>query len=420
MDSVRRVWLISIGPIGVITAFNFPVAVYGWNAALAMICGNVTFHKGSPTTPLCQVRFLHILPSLCENCNSILIQVATHKLIEKVLIKNKIDPAVASLVVGGKEIGEKMSEDKRLPVISFTGSTEVGRKVGVTVASRFGRSILELGGNNAIVILVRPLTIVFNFPFLTYPKDDANLELAVRSVVFAAVGTAGQRCTTLRRLMVHEKVYDQFVERLQAAYKQIKIGDPNEKGVLCGPLHTTKAKEAFLKGVEDAKKQGGKILFGGSLPNLNLKGNYVSPTIIAIGREAEVVKHELFAPILYVIKVKSLEEAVEINNEVPQGLSSSLFTNNLGNMFKWLGCLSALLTLLSSSPTSSPDGSDCGIVNVNIPTNGAEIGGAFGGNKETGWGRESGSDSWKAYMRRSTVTINYGKALPLAQGISFE
>jgi aldehyde dehydrogenase family 7 protein A1 len=271
--------------------------------------------------------------------------------------------------------------------VSFTGSTRIGREVGVAVQARFGRSILELGGNNAIVGM-----------------EDADLALAVRSILFAAVGTAGQRCTTCRRVMIHEAVYDSFVAALIKAYAQVKIGNPAQPGILCGPLHTAAAKVAFVEGVARAREQGGKILFGGSLPDTGgLAGHFVTPTVIAIGAEAEVTREELFAPILYILKIRNLEEGIALNNSVPQGLSSSLFTKSTRNLFKWIGA----------------EGSDCGIVNVNAPTNGAEIGGAFGGNKETGWGRESGSDSWKLYMRRSTVTVNHGTTLPLAQGITF-
>jgi len=355
-----------VGNVGIITAFNFPVAVYGWNAALSLVCGNAQLHKGAPTTPLSSI--------------------ATAKLIEKVLVKNNIDPAVCSSLVGGKDIGELISNDPRFPVVSFTGSTRVGKEVSANVGRRLGRSILELGGNNAIVVM-----------------DDANLELAVRACLFAAVGTAGQRCTTLRRLFLHSSVYEAFVNRLVASYHQVKIGDPSKEGILCGPLHTKQAVNMYLNTIEQIKKHGGKILVGGKLAEVGSGGNFVEPTIVEISHDAPMVHEECFAPILYVMKFNTLDEAISYNNEVPQGLSSSLFSNNLSNIMKWLG----------------PSGSDCGIVNVNVPTSGAEIGGAFGGNKETGGGRESGSDSWKQYARRGTVTINYGKALPLAQGIHF-
>jgi len=348
----------------VISAFNFPVAVYGWNAAISLLAGNGHVWKAAPTTPL--------------------ITVAVTKILEKVFIENKINPAIASTLVGGADIGELMSADTRLPLISFTGSTAVGRKVNQTVAGRFGRALLELGGNNAIIIM-----------------PDANLDLATRAVLFAAVGTAGQRCTTCRRLYIHQDVYDTVVERLITSYKQVPIGDPLDKKTLVGPLHTKQAVVNFEKGIEKIKTQGGKILVGGKV--IKGKGNFVEPTIVSISADAEIVNHELFAPVLYVFPVSSLDEAIQRNNAVPQGLSSSLFSNNQKNLFKWIG----------------PNGSDCGIININAPTNGAEIGGAFGGEKETGGGRESGSDSWKYYMRRGTVTINHGDELPLAQGIVF-
>jgi aldehyde dehydrogenase family 7 protein A1 len=289
-----------------------------------------------------------------------------------------------SLVCGGTDVGVKLAEDKRVPLVSFTGSTRAGHAVGNTVQNRFGKVLLELGGNNALTIM-----------------EDADLDMAVRSVLFAAVGTAGQRCTTLRRLLVHEDVYDQVVERLASAYKSVTIGDPSEPGTLCGPLHTEAAVAAFEQGIAEAVEQGGKVVVGGK--RVEGAGNFVEPTIIESNPDMPVVNREIFAPILHVMKIKSFEEAVAINNSVDQGLSSSVFTNDPGRIFKWMG----------------PFGSDCGIVNVNIPTNGAEIGGAFGGEKETGGGRESGSDAWKQYMRRSTCTINYGKELPLAQGIVF-
>eukprot|EP01091_Cochliopodium_minus_P019057 TRINITY_DN788_c0_g1_i1.p1 TRINITY_DN788_c0_g1~~TRINITY_DN788_c0_g1_i1.p1 ORF type:complete len:530 (-),score=185.38 TRINITY_DN788_c0_g1_i1:33-1622(-) len=352
------------GSLGVISAFNFPAAVYGWNNAINMISGNGSLWKGAQTTPLTSVAVTKILQSVFE--------------------ANNLPGSLVSSIVAGGDIGEKMANDERLEIISFTGSTAVGNKVGVQVQKRFGRSILELGGNNAIIV-----------------NNDANLELSVRSVFFAAVGTAGQRCTSLRRLMLHKDIASTFVERLLKAYKGVKIGDPLEEGVLCGPLHTKSAVKMFADTISKAKEQGGKVLFGGNV--INRPGNFVEPTIISIRHDAPIVQHETFAPILYVFEFDSLEKAFKINNSVFQGLSSSLFTNNMQNVFNWIG----------------PEGSDCGIVNVNIPTSGAEIGGAFGGNKHTGWGREAGSDSWKQYMRRSSCTINYGSTLPLAQGIVF-
>ncbi|KAG2387954.1 hypothetical protein C9374_000804 [Naegleria lovaniensis] len=355
-----------IGTVGVISAFNFPVAVYGWNAALGLVCGNTMVWKGAPTTSLSTI--------------------ATGKIIQQVLKDNKLNPAICTSMTGGADIGEAIAKDKRIGLVSFTGSTKVGKRVREIVNDRWGNCLLELGGNNAIIVC-----------------EDADLEIAFRSVLFACVGTAGQRCTTTRRLIIHESVYDQFINKLKKGYANVKIGDPlRESGVLCGPLHTKNAVEQYKNALEQAKKQGGKILYGGNV--LNRSGNYVEPTIVEIAYDAPIVQHETFVPIVYVMKFKNLEEAIMINNSVEQGLSSSLFSRNPTNIFTWLG----------------PNGSDCGIVNVNIPTNGAEIGGAFGGNKATGGGRESGSDSWKLYMRRSTVTLNYGNTLPLAQGIKFD
>jgi len=284
----------------------------------------------------------------------------------------------------GAAIGELFINDKRLSLISFTGSTEIGRRISSVVHSRFGRTILELGGNNAIIIM-----------------DDANLDLALRATVFACIGTCGQRCTTTRRLVLHEKIYDQFLARLVNAYKQIKIGNPLDEEFLCGPIHTKNAIRDYVNGLKKIVEEGGKILIGGK--QIEKDGNWVEPTIVESKHDAPIVKEELFCPILHVLKCSSLEDAIMINNEVPQGLSSSMFTQNQANVFQWTG----------------PRGSDCGIANINIPTSGAEIGGAFGGEKETGGGREAGSDSWKQYMRRVTCTINYSNSLPLAQGIAF-
>ncbi|KAM0020289.1 putative aldehyde dehydrogenase (NAD(P)(+)) [Helianthus debilis subsp. tardiflorus] len=348
-----------LGVVGVITAFNFPCAVLGWNACIALVCGNCVVWKGAPTTPL--------------------ITIAMTKLIGEVLEKNCLPAAIFTSFCGGAEIGQAIAKDTRIPLVSFTGSSKVGLMVQQTVSQRFGKCLLELSGNNALIIM-----------------DDADIKLAVRSVLFAAVGTAGQRCTTCRRLLVHEKVYNSVVDQLLEAYKQVKIGDPLEKGTLLGPLHTRASRENFEKGIKVIKSQS-----SGSI--IESEGNFVQPTIVEISPSADVVKEELFGPVLYVLKFKTFEEAVEINNSVPQGLSSSIFTRSSEIIFKWIG----------------PQGSDCGIVNANIPTNGAEIGGAFGGEKGTGGGREAGSDSWKQYMRRSTCTINYGSELPLAQGINF-
>ncbi|KAK9281734.1 hypothetical protein L1049_004638 [Liquidambar formosana] len=355
-----------LGIVGVITAFNFPCAVLGWNACLALVCGNCVMNhrKGAPTTPL--------------------VTIAMTKLVASVLEKNDLPGAIFTSFCGGAEIGQAIAKDTRIPLVSFTGSSKVGLMVQRTVNERFGKCLLELSGNNAIIVM-----------------DDADIQLAVRSVLFAAVGTAGQRCTTCRRLLLHESIYQKVLDQLLDVYKQVKIGDPLEKGTLLGPLHTSASRKNFEKGMEIIKSQGGKILTGGSV--VESEGNFVQPTIVEISSNAPAVKEELFAPVLYVMKFQTLKEAIEINNSVPQGLSSSIFTRKPEVIFQWIG----------------PHGSDCGIVNVNIPTNGAEIGGAFGGEKATGGGREAGSDSWKQYMRRSTCTINYGNELPLAQGINF-
>ncbi|KAK9102428.1 hypothetical protein Sjap_019682 [Stephania japonica] len=353
-----------LGIVGVITAFNFPCAVLGWNACIALVCGNCVVWKGAPTTPL--------------------ITIAMTEIVAGVLAKNNLPGAIFTAFCGGAEIGQAIAEDTRIPLVSFTGSTKVGLMVQQTVNARFGKCLLELSGNNAIIVM-----------------DDADIQLAARSVLFAAVGTAGQRCTTCRRLLLHESIYQTFLDQLISVYKQVKIGDPLEKGTLLGPLHTRASKENFEKGIQTIKSQAWNILIGGSV--IESEGNFVQPTVVKISPNASVVKEELFAPVLYVMKFQTLKEAIEVNNSVPQGLSSSIFTRRPDIIFKWLG----------------PLGSDCGIVNVNIPTNGAEIGGAFGGEKATGGGREAGSDSWKQYMRRSTCTINYGSELPLAQGINF-
>ncbi|XP_041005395.1 aldehyde dehydrogenase family 7 member A1 [Juglans microcarpa x Juglans regia] len=353
-----------LGIVGVITAFNFPCAVLGWNACIALVCGNCVVWKGAPTTPL--------------------ITIAVTKLMAEVFEKNNLPGAIFTSFCGGAEIGQAIAKDTRIALVSFTGSSKVGMMVQQIVIERFGKCLLELSGNNAIIVM-----------------DDADIKLAVRSILFAAVGTAGQRCTTCRRLFLHESIYQKVLDQLVGVYKQVKIGDPLEKETLVGPLHTRASRENFEKGISSIKSQGGKILVGGSV--IDSDGNFVQPTIVEISPDASVVKEELFGPVLYVMKFKTLEEAIEMNNSVPQGLSSSIFTRRPEAIFKWIG----------------PHGSDCGIVNVNIPTNGAEIGGAFGGEKATGGGREAGSDSWKQYMRRSTCTINYGSELPLAQGISF-
>jgi len=353
-----------LGPVGVITAFNFPVAVWSWNSAIAAVCGDPILWKPSERTPLTAVAVSRI-------CN--------------VVMAVTVYEGVFNLVAGtGDVIGEAMVNDRRLPLISATGSTRMGKIVGPKVAARMGRSILELGGNNAIIVM-----------------DDADLELAIRAVLFAAVGTAGQRCTTLRRLLVHRAIADKFVDRLKDAYSQVRIGDPLDEGTLMGPLVSEAAVEQMMTALEAAREQGAQIVTGGKA--LDRPGYFVEPTIARIGKDAPIVQEETFAPILWVIEFDTLDEAIEIHNGVTQGLSSAIFTQSLKNAERFL----------------SAAGSDCGIANVNIGTSGAEIGGAFGGEKDTGGGREAGSDSWKAYMRRQTTTINWGDDLPLAQGIEF-
>jgi aldehyde dehydrogenase (NAD+) len=353
------------GIIGVISAFNFPVAVWAWNAFLAAICGNVTLWKPSAKTPLCAVAVQHI-------CNQVL--------------KQNDCPEIFSLIIpSSHDVVEAMVNDARIPLISFTGSTAVGKQVSAKVAARLGKTILELGGNNAIIL-----------------DESADLHLAIPGVVFGAVGTAGQRCTSTRRLFVHESKYHDVIKRLQHAYEQITIGDPLDVRNLMGPLIDQHAVEQFKKAVARIKEAGGQVVFGGDV--LKLPGSFVQPTLVSdVKNHWDIVQEETFAPILYVMSYRSLDEAIELQNGVPQGLSSALFTQNLKNAELFL----------------SAWGSDCGIANINIGTSGAEIGGAFGGEKETGGGRESGSDSWKAYMRRQTNTINWGDELPLAQGIRF-
>lgn len=357
-----------IGIVGVITAFNFPVAVCGWNTALALICGDMVVWKPALTTCLTSVAMTKIMVDV----------------LEKHGFKNVITLACGD----GHDIGNALVMDHNIPLVSFTGSTAVGRHVSAEVHRRFGKTILELGGNNATIVM-----------------PDSDLDLAFTATIFGAVGTCGQRCTSQRRTFIHESIYDKFVERMVNAYPKFneKMGDPLDPNTLLGPLHCKRSVEEYLKGLEKIKAAGGKILYGGKQVE-GMDGNYVLPTIVEINHDADIVKHEIFAPIVYVFKFKTLEEVIQWNNEVPQGLSSALFTKNLQNMFHWVG----------------PTGSDCGIVNTNIGTSGAEIGGAFGGEKETGGGRESGSDAWKQYMRRSTCTVNYGNALPLAQGVKFD
>ena len=358
-----------LGIVGIISAFNFPVAVWSWNAALAWVCGNVTVWKPSEKTPL------------CGN--------AIQNIIAKVFKENNVPEGVNNLIQGGREVGEWMSKDTRIPLVSATGSTKMGKLLNTAVAARLGKTILELGGNNAIII-----------------SEHADLDMSLIGAVFGAVGTAGQRCTSTRRLIIHEKVYDSFVAKLIKAYGQIKIGDPLDTKNHMGPLIDKAAVEMYLSSIEACKKEGGKFLVeGGVLEGKGYEsGCYVKPCIAEALPHYAIVQHETFAPILYVMKYSKLEEAIAIQNGVPQGLSSAIMTLNMRESELFL----------------SQSGSDCGIANVNIGTSGAEIGGAFGGEKETGGGRESGSDAWKAYMRRQTNTINWSNHLPLAQGIQFD
>lgn len=353
-----------LGTVGIITAFNFPVAVWSWNAAIAAVCGNVSVWKPSPRTPLTSLAVQQIASDVARS--------ASHE-------------GIFALCNGGTDIGEQMSADRRLPLVSATGSCAMGKKVAATVGARLGRSLLELGGNNSAII-----------------TPSANLDLALRAVLFAAVGTAGQRCTTLRRLFLHQSIAGDFTERLVNAYRSVRIGDPLDESTLMGPLISSQAVDAMMMTLQVAKDQGGSILTGGE--RINRPGYFVEPTIVRATHDMPVVHQETFAPILYVMSYESLDDAIEWNNEVPQGLSSSIFTDSV----------------IDSETFLSPAGSDCGIANVNIGTSGAEIGGAFGGEKETGGGREAGSDAWKAYMRRQTCTINGGRNLPLAQGVKFD
>jgi len=358
-----------LGIVGIISAFNFPVAVWSWNAMLAWVCGDVCIWKPSEKTPLTAIACQHIAQAVFK--------------------KHNIEEGVACLVIGDRNIGELMANDTRVPLISATGSTRMGKAVGAAVGARLGRSLLELGGNNAIII-----------------SENADLEMSLVGAVFGAVGTAGQRCTSTRRLIIHESVYEQFKQKLVKAYGQIRIGDPLDQNNHMGPLIDKDAVSMYLDAIEKCKAQGGKFAVdGGKLDDESYaSGCYVKPCIAEVENSFDIVQHETFAPILYLMKYKTLDEALALQNGVPQGLSSAIMTNNLREAEQFL----------------SSGGSDCGIANVNIGTSGAEIGGAFGGEKETGGGRESGSDAWKVYMRRQTNTINYSKALPLAQGIKFD
>ena len=360
-----------LGIVATISAFNFPVAVFSWNAMIAIVCGDVSIWKPSSKVPLSAI--------------------ATQKIIAQVLKENNLPEGIFSLVIGkGSTLGERILNDKRIPLISITGSTKVGQHAAEAISRRFGKSILELGGNNAIII-----------------TPDADMKMAMPAIVFGAVGTCGQRCTSTRRLIIHESVYSKVKESLLKAYKSLKIGDPLDEKNHVGPLIDKEAVKMFVDALTKVKTEGGKVIYGGEI--LSGKGFesgcYVRPAIVEAKNEYEIVQTETFAPILYLIKYSGdIENAIKIHNGVVQGLSSSIFSNNLRDVEKFL----------------SVEGSDCGIANVNIGTSGAEIGGAFGGEKETGGGRESGSDAWKAYMRRQTNTINFGTTLPLAQGIKFE
>jgi aldehyde dehydrogenase (NAD+) len=357
-------WL-PLGPVGVITAFNFPVAVWAWNALLAAICGDSVIWKPSNVTPLSALAVQRIASDACRQL--------------------KLPPIFQLCITTDKSGGEWLADEERVPLVSATGSCAMGRAVGQRVAARLGRSLLELGGNNGIIV-----------------TESADLDLALRAIVFAAVGTAGQRCTSLRRLIVHESIAEALLNKLVTAYRSVKIGDPAEDGVLLGPLVSSQAVEQMFTALEQATAQGGTVVCGGE--RLARPGNFVQPAIVRAHPGMPIVQQETFAPILYVLTYRTLDEAIALHNSVPQGLSSAIFTDRLREAEQFL----------------SARGSDCGIANVNIGTSGAEIGGAFGGEKQTGGGRESGSDAWKAYMRRQTCTINYGERLPLAQGVKFE
>ena len=366
--SMRESWH-PLGPCGVITAFNFPVAPWAWNAALALVCGDPVIWKPSEKTPLCAL--------------------ATLKVFDKALARFGDAPdGLAQVVVSERDGGEMLVESRDVAIISATGSTRMGRAVGPKVAERFGRAILELGGNNAMIV-----------------APSADMAMALRAIVFSAVGTTGQRCTSLRRLIVHEDIYDQLIPRLKAAYDTLPIGDPLADGILVGPLIDGPAQEAMERGIEQARAEGGVVHGGGRvLADRYPNAHYVAPAIVEMPGQTDIVRRETFAPILYAMKYRDLSDAIALHNDVPQGLSSCIFSTDVRETETFL----------------SAAGSDCGIANVNIGPSGAEIGGAFGGEKDTGGGRESGSDAWKGYMRRQTNTVNYSRELPLAQGIKFE
>ncbi len=357
-----------LGVVGIITAFNFPVAVWSWNAMIAAVCGDSMVWKPSSKTPLCAI--------------------AVQNIVHPILEKHGVSGVMNMFVGRGGSVGERFIADRRVPLISATGSCRMGRRVAEVVGKRLGRTILELGGNNGIIV-----------------TPDANLDLVVRAVLFGAVGTAGQRCTTTRRLFLHADIHDEVVDRLKKAYAQVRIGSPLEEGILMGPLVDRAAVEMMMSALETIREQGGEIVYGGKKldgPGYE-SGCYVEPTLVLAPPDLPLMREETFAPILYIMKYEELEQAIEWHNSVDQGLSSAIFTNDL----------------LAAERFLSAEGSDCGIANVNLGTSGAEIGGAFGGEKDTGGGREAGSDAWKAYMRRQTCTINWGRELPLAQGIEF-
>jgi aldehyde dehydrogenase (NAD+) len=359
-----------LGIVGIITAFNFPVAVWSWNSMIAAVCGDVSIWKPSPKTPLCSI--------------------ALQRIIGKVMRENKMPEGVFNLVIGtNEEIAETLVNDTRVPLISATGSTNMGRKVSAKVASRLGRSILELGGNNAIII-----------------TESADLKIAIPGIVFGSVGTCGQRCTTTRRIIVHDSIYDDVKDQLVQAYSQLenRVGDPLDSDTLIGPMIDEVAVITFRNALKAIREQGGKIIYGGDILDGYLSELYVRPALAEVENHWPIVQEETFAPLLYLIRYQDFDEALRLQNDVPQGLSSAVFTRDFQESEKFL----------------SHEGSDCGLANVNIGTSGAEIGGAFGGEKDTGGGRESGSDAWKAYMRRQTNTINYSSDLPLAQGVNFD
>jgi aldehyde dehydrogenase (NAD+) len=359
-----------LGIVGIISAFNFPVAVWSWNAMIAAVCGNVSIWKPSPKTPLCSI--------------------ALQRILGKVLRENGIQEGVFNLVIGtNEEIAETLVNDKRVPLISATGSTEMGRKVSAKVASRLGRSILELGGNNAIIV-----------------TESADLKIAIPGIVFGSVGTCGQRCTTTRRIIIHESIYEDVKNKLIQAYSQLenRVGDPLDSNTLIGPMIDEVAVNNFRNALEEVRRQGGKLIYGGDVLEGHPSNLYVRPALAEVENHWTIVQDETFAPLLYLIRYQNFDEALCLQNDVPQGLSSAVFTRDFQQSEKFL----------------SHEGSDCGLANINIGTSGAEIGGAFGGEKDTGGGRESGSDAWKSYMRRQTNTINYSSDLPLAQGVSFD